>query len=611
MSTLKKIYNLLERIDTQYHDYTLLTESQESKSISAAKKMVMQKFGWDEQRADKFIREELRGDLPVLRTRNGGKFILGVTRMFCEGQLNDGRTILRLNGTLELVASDAHINEYDRNLNGMSAQELIDRFASAMKEIGDKDSEEVGALELQENNDYDIVRIDSFEQASQYGKYTSWCVTHDENMFNHYTSNGIGQFYFCLKNGFENVPQERGEGCPLDEYGLSMVAVSVDEDGRLNTCTCRWNHDNGGNDNIMDTKQISQLIGRNFYDVFKPNNKWKEAVEKIRINLANGKINGFDDIRDFKDGEYAAVALLDKWNILSYRDKELISDTWFSYILNKNGIYDFYDGFTVVIKDFRCNYIDKNGNILSPKWFENAEQFSNGFGSIYIDPDGHNYIDAKGNILSDEFFEQSWDFDENGLAIVRHYYQGDSNSEGIINTQGKEITKERFNTIFSFHKGFARVKKYMGLTNFGDAKYGFNFINTNGDLLSDVWFKNCFNFEDDGLAPVSYYGDNFLDTKGNLILPQYCYFESGFKEGGYVIISQYTEDQSRFFNIFCRPTRKIVSPHKNFEYIYCTWDRIFYEDGFARVKYKGQNLLLDENGDLYMVTVEGVVRYHG
>lgn len=48
--------------------------------------------------------------------------------------------------------------------------------------------------------------------------------------------------YVCMKDGFEDVRRMEGENFPLDEYGLSLVAVSVDDTGRLNTCTSRWNH---------------------------------------------------------------------------------------------------------------------------------------------------------------------------------------------------------------------------------------------------------------------------------------------------------------------------------------------------------------------------------
>lgn len=51
----------------------LINESQESKSISQAKRLLMQRLGYDEQQADEFIRIKLRNDLPVLRTPEGGK----------------------------------------------------------------------------------------------------------------------------------------------------------------------------------------------------------------------------------------------------------------------------------------------------------------------------------------------------------------------------------------------------------------------------------------------------------------------------------------------------------------------------------------------------------
>ncbi len=261
----------------------LLKESQESKSISQAKQLVMNRLGYDEQEADDFIRVKLRGDIPNLRTRNGGKFILGVTRMYLDNQLTTATDINKLNQTLKLVSSDSHVNEYDRNLNDLSAKELIDRFSTAMTDNLMKDKDEVNNLGSLKNNGYDIVKIESFEQASQYSRYTSWCVTHDEDMYNSYTDDSINVFYFCLKKGFDKVPKVMGEGCPLDEYGLSMIAVSVDTYGILNTCTCRWNHDNGGNDNIMDAKQISSVIGVNFYDTFKGN----ERPDNTKLN-SNG-----------------------------------------------------------------------------------------------------------------------------------------------------------------------------------------------------------------------------------------------------------------------------------------------------------------------------------
>ena len=172
----------------------------------------------------------------------------------------------------------------------MSFDELDKRFSGAVKKELDSDRDEIGKLQLIKNAAYKIVPIDSFEEASKYGKYTSWCVTHYPNMYGNYTKGGLGRFYFCLQDGFENVPKVKGEGCPMDAYGKSMIAISVNDDGSLNTCTCRWNHDNGANDNMMDTKEISKFFGVDFYKTFKPYDVdvlWNKILEE-QVPLRRG-----------------------------------------------------------------------------------------------------------------------------------------------------------------------------------------------------------------------------------------------------------------------------------------------------------------------------------
>ncbi len=509
---LNKIYNLLERIDTRYQDYVLLTESQESKSISAAKKLVMQRFGWDEARADEFIRKVLRHDFSVLHHNSkAGKFILGLTRMFCDNQLRDGGIIQQLNNTIELVASDAHINEYDRNLNGMSADELIDRFATARKEMGDKDREEINSMEYQENNDYTIVQIDSFEQSSQYGKYTSWCVTHNENMLDSYTSDGIGQFYFCLKNGFENVPQKQGEGCPLDEYGLSMVAVSVDGDGNLSTCTCRWNHDNGGNDHIMGTKQISQLIGRNFYEVFKPNDKWQKAVSSAMQRLENGEdpkrifqtVERFDDARNLY-----RVKLCNRFNVINKNGKILSPNQWFDWVEDY-----FEEGFVLVrTPGYRWNYLSKNGNLLSNEWFDAVDDFNEGCGLVQKN-EKYNFINSKGKLMSNEWFDEA-EVMHNGLSRV---YKNEKYN--FFKNDGTYLFNEWYDYMTQFYcRGFTII------ANSKNEK--FNIGNTIGEILSPVWYNdiNYMNVSN-MLRVTNCEKQSLMSTEGQLLIPNQWFDE--------------------------------------------------------------------------------------
>ena len=417
----------------------LLTEDQAGKSIEAAIKLA-ERYGFDHETAKDFVRNTIRKKFPILNHNNRvNKFILGLTRMYLDENLeNDDAKRANICDVMKYVASDAHINEYDRNLNGMSAQELIDRFARNVEMDLERDRNEVNSMQFEERSDYDIVRIDDFEQASEYGEYTDWCVTEDEYAFDSHTSNGINQFYFCLRNGFESVPKEEGENCPLDEYGLSMIAVLVNENGSLVHCTCRWNHEKGGNDNIMTTKEISQVVGMNFYEVFKPNNNWKNAIN--------------DAMQRIEDGE----------------DPEDVFD-WCG---------NFYEGYARIELNGKYNLMDREGNLFSPnQWFENCSNFKNGYAWVQLNRK-YNYINTKGvplyNAPINQWFDWCCDFHD-GYARVQ--LKGKWN---WIDTEGK-LFRGDFNSLDQwfgdcgdFHKGYA-------LVNF-NGKY--NWVNTKGNLYN-------------------------------------------------------------------------------------------------------------------------------
>ena len=437
----------------------LIIESQESKSISQAKRLVMDRLGYDEKEADEFIRIKLRGDIQSLRTTNGGKFILGVTRMFCDGQLTDAVTISKLDSTLKLVSSDSYVNEYDRNLNGLSAQELIEQFAKVMSDNLNAEKDEVSRMAFDSPSDYDIVRIDSFEEAEKYGDFTSWCITHSESAFDSYTKNGINQFYFCLRKGFQDEEDVSGDGCPLDSYGLSMIAVSVDEEGMISTCTCRWNLANGGSEHVMDSKQLSSVLKVNVFDVMKPNNKWKKILSNAMRRLADGESpeTVFDYCGDFYD-DFARVKLNGKYNFVNTKG-ELLSERWF------DRCYRFSEGFSMVKRNRKWNYINTEGKLLSERWFDNCYDFSEGFGAVRRN-DKWNFINARGEFLSERWFDECGRFSE----------------------------------------GFAPVKR----------KDEWNFINTRGEFLSERWFDECGRFSE-GFAVVRLNDEwHFINTKGEL-----------------------------------------------------------------------------------------------
>ena len=406
---IKESYNNLGLIKSR-SNYYMINESQESKSQSEAKKYIRDnnKFNWSESEIDNFIRVKLRNDITSLRDKQIGKFTLGVTRMYFNNEITDASTISKLNSTLKLLS--AHLNEYDRNLNGLSAEELISKFKQARENNVKKEKQEINRIKF-DTSDYEIVRIDSFNDAKKYYTYTNpngrWCLTHMRNMYDSYTCDGINQIYFCLKHGFEDVKQIKGENAPLDEYGLSMLSIIVNEEGELAYCTTRWNHANRGSDSAMDAVEISKVVNVNFYEVFKPNTKWKDMVDNTKQRLANGESPDriFDFVDDFSEG-YAKVRLNKKWNFIN-TDGEYLSDKWFDSSI-KDDVYIFRGGYAKVKLNKKYNFINKNGEIISDKWFNYVDEFKDGYAKVALNKKW-NFINKNGDIISDKWFDSSVD----------------------------------------------------------------------------------------------------------------------------------------------------------------------------------------------------------
>lgn len=259
-----------------------LTENRASKNQSLARKMVR---AINPELNDKEFTEQVLHDIPNVRKADFHLYPAVVRFVLENGDKLDNDTIQDLNRYIGIIAPKAKELGLDQNANGMNLQTFFNQFKNDVSNT-EKDDRENSAQygnNNGKNNGYKIVPIPTFEKANEYSKYTTWCVTQKRDAFSLYTNSGEGMFYFLLKDGFENVPKRQGSNCPLDEYGLSMIAVSFRQDGSVNTVTCRWNHDKGGNDNIMSPSELSQVIGQDIYSIFNPNDLSKgiDLIYKI------------------------------------------------------------------------------------------------------------------------------------------------------------------------------------------------------------------------------------------------------------------------------------------------------------------------------------------
>ena len=447
----------------------LITENAKNNNMKPARRYLEEKLGWNNEQIMDFF-GKMKHDIPNVRMSNC-KYFLGVTRMIMERQLTNGENIIKLNSILKYINNDESLNSsFDRNLNGLTFEKLSEQTTEGMEQAYKLERERLGSTDFGERNtSYSIVKINNFKEASEYGKYTPWCVTHNDKDFDSYTNNGICVFYFCLKDGFESIPEKIGEGCPLDEYGLSMIAVCVDENGECKTVTCRWNHNNGGNDNVMSTEELSRLLGVNFYEVFKPSTLFKEKLEKALSLAEKGDFSGFDNIDNFDKNGLAKVELNNKWNFID-TNGNLLSKQWFDYISY------FENGFAKVMLNNKYNFIDVNCNLLSKQWFYIVYDFNEYDISKVKLNNKWNFIDTNGNLLSQQWFDNVYNFNEYGISIVVL-----NKKCNLIDTNGNLLSQQWFDNIFSFNKnGIAQV----------ELNRKWNLIDKNGKLLSKQWFDS-------------------------------------------------------------------------------------------------------------------------
>ena len=447
----------------------LITENAKNNNMKPARKYLEEKLGWDNEQIMDFF-GKMQHDIPNVRMNNC-KYFLGVTRMIMEKQLTNGESIMKLNSILKYINNDESLNSsFDRNLNGLTFEKLSEQMSEGMEQAYKSERERLGSTDFGERNtSYNIVKINDFEEASEYSKFTSWCVTHDDEAFDSYTNNGICVFYFCLKDGFESIPEKIGENCPLDEYGLSMLAVCVDENGECNSITCRWNDNNGGNGNIMSTEELSRLLGVNFYEVFKPSTLFKEKLEKALSLAEKGDFSGFDNIDNFDKNGLAKVELNNKWNFID-TNGNLLSKQWFDYISY------FENGFAKVMLNNKYNFIDVNCNLISKQWFYIVYDFNEYDISKVKLNNKWNFIDTNGNLLSQQWFDNVYNFNEYGISIVVL-----NKKCNLIDTNGNLLSQQWFDNIFSFNKnGIAQV----------ELNRKWNLIDKNGKLLSKQWFDS-------------------------------------------------------------------------------------------------------------------------
>src|SRR5574344_1116469 len=427
--------------------YRVIFEDQEGDSQKRSRQL-LEKRGYDPEKQKEII-NSVRDSIPALKNRvRGGKFTLACVRMFVDGEIRDEDTINKLNQIIRKIG-ETEYEKYDKDLNGFHAEELISKYMPMIEKEKDEQVARLSSVHFSGNSDYEAVLIPDYESSSEYHRYNEWCLTSMPKMFDTYTQNGVNSLYFLLKKGFESVKRKQGEDHPFDEYGVSMIAVTIEPEGYLHTCTVRWNHDIPSGfdaDHIMDAEKLSGIVGFNVFDKCKPSEKGIKYFYRMKnaqnmIDAGKPLKEIFDEVKPLTTG-LTLVKMNDKYNVIN--NGRLMLTKWLDYV------GDFSDGFARVGLNDKWNFIDTEGKLLLNQWFDFANNFSEGFAKVLL----------------------------NGKM-------------NFIDNEEKLLLAQRFDYVDDFHEGFARV----------ELNDKWNFIDTDGKLLSEQWFDDA--YKSGGYAEVT------------------------------------------------------------------------------------------------------------
>lgn len=306
------------------------------------------------------------------RNQSANKMLRGIIRISCGNEISRFSSMTeeqekKYKAFTVLVANLLkHGIALNEDLNGMSFGELMRKYGV----YGKMDSFKAWKLKASSNGEenksqYRVIPIHSYEEARTYYNNCGWCVVQDSSYFEDYTMDG-SQFFFCLKDGYQDIPKKVGRFCPLDEYGLSMVAVLIFPNGNVKSITTRWNHEHGGenNDRLRTLEQVEQLMGIPKSYFIPQIDRPKFSIDDIEHLLKNTDIDVediFSHITDLGNGYQVVQAYDERDNVRSniLKGREIILPEWYYlHIANRDGSVWFKpDSYTCILWDGERGFV--------------------------------------------------------------------------------------------------------------------------------------------------------------------------------------------------------------------------------------------------------------
>lgn len=300
----------------------------------------------------------------------------------------------------------------------------------------------------------------------------------------------------------------------------------------------------------------------------------------------------------FAEGCKNGIIILQRMGCCNYmrKDGTLLSDVWFdeadhfmngrAVVKRENGKYNLMDedgkmvleheydrihgtwnsGFIQVVDTQGANYIDRDGQLLSDKWFWKTSDFYKELAIVNVTPTLQNIINIKGEVLLPQNYDSISNPRDNEVIVGKKLPQDPTRFLdyvfNVVRIADGGETPEWYERIlhYSYHPRYRyKVKK--------DQKE--NLMDSYGHLISGIWYKNIGEFHeqrctvtrDDGMRnAIDYDGKLISDTWYESMGVFECQFCRVRKQGkwnfidveGNLLLEEWMDDVDSFFRGFAR-----------------------------------------------------------
>lgn len=188
---------------------------------------------------------------PEFNTRLA-KFAVGVYRWNMIGEINleNAKDVDKVRGILKILDNTPGYDFFDNVFNEASPDMVCGIIGISPKVLAD---------EPPFIANYSVWMAKDFIDLERFKDMVGWCIVISEESYNDYVSRD-SRFCICENDEWWDVPCQTGANFPLDNYGLSLLAVEVGPDNQIRSITTRWN-DTGSE---LTESRLRELLGDKF-----------------------------------------------------------------------------------------------------------------------------------------------------------------------------------------------------------------------------------------------------------------------------------------------------------------------------------------------------------